>query len=69
MTTYITNNGDGTADVKAVAVCSNGNTYTQNYKGLKKESRREEYESLSAISNMVLLNNTKEENQLSEEPY
>ena len=35
VTTYITNNGDGTADVKAVAVCSNGNTYTQNYKGLK----------------------------------
>ncbi|MBQ9678432.1 MAG: hypothetical protein IJV44_09890, partial [Prevotella sp.] len=34
VTTYITNNGDGTADVKAVVVGSDGNTYTQNYKGL-----------------------------------
>ena len=35
VTTYVTNNGDGTADVKAVVVGSDGNTYTQNYKGLK----------------------------------
>jgi hypothetical protein len=34
VTTYITNNGDGTADVKAVVEGSDGNTYTQNYKGL-----------------------------------
>ena len=35
VTTYITNNGDGTADVKAVVLGSDGNTYTQRYTGLK----------------------------------
>ncbi|MBQ8456980.1 MAG: hypothetical protein IJ540_05200 [Prevotella sp.] len=35
VTTYITNNGDGTADIKAVVVGSDGNTYTQKYTGLK----------------------------------
>ena len=35
MTTYVTNNGDGTADVKAVVLGSDGNTYTQSYTGLK----------------------------------
>ena len=34
VTTYITNNGDGTADIKAVVVGSDGNTYTQKYTGL-----------------------------------
>ena len=34
VTTYITNNGDGTADVKAVMVGNDGNTYTQEYKGI-----------------------------------
>ena len=35
VTTYVTNNGDGTADVKAVVFGSDGNTYTQNYTGLR----------------------------------
>lgn len=34
VTTYITNNGDGTADVKAVMLGSDGNTYTQEYTGI-----------------------------------
>jgi hypothetical protein len=34
VTTYITNNGDGTADVKAVMVGNDGNTYIQEYKGI-----------------------------------
>ncbi len=34
VTTYVTNNGDGTADVKAVMVGNNGVTYTQEYKGI-----------------------------------
>ncbi len=34
VTTYVTNNGDGTADVKAVMVGNNGATYIQEYKGI-----------------------------------
>lgn len=34
VTTYITNNGDGTADVKAVMVGNDGNTYIQEYTGI-----------------------------------
>ena len=34
VTTYITNNGDGTADVKAVISGNDGNTYTQEYTGI-----------------------------------
>lgn len=34
VTAYITNNGDGTADIKAVMVGNNGNTYTQEYIGI-----------------------------------
>lgn len=34
VTTYVTNNGDGTADVKAVMVGNDGNTYTQDYIGI-----------------------------------
>ena len=34
VTTYITNNGDGTADVKAVIIGNDGNTYTQEYNGI-----------------------------------
>ena len=34
VTTYVTNNGDGTADVKAVALGNDGNTYTQTYEGI-----------------------------------
>ena len=34
VTTYVTNNGDGTADVKAVMEGSNGETYTQEYIGI-----------------------------------
>ena len=34
VTTYVTNNGDGTATVKAVMVGNNGVTYTQEYKGI-----------------------------------
>ena len=34
VTTYVTNNGDGTADVKAVIIGNDGNTYTQEYKGI-----------------------------------
>ena len=34
VTTYVTNNGDGTADVKAVMLGNDGKTYTQEYKGI-----------------------------------
>jgi hypothetical protein len=34
VTTYVTNNGDGTADVKAVMKGINGVTYTQTYTGI-----------------------------------
>ena len=34
VTTYVTNNGDGTADVKAVMIGNDGNTYTQEYIGI-----------------------------------
>ena len=34
VTTYVTNNGDGTADVKAVMVGNDGVTYTQEYNGI-----------------------------------
>ena len=34
VTTYITNNGNGTADVKAVMVGTDGNTYEQSYTGI-----------------------------------
>ena len=34
VTTYVTNNGDGTADVKAVMKGTNGVTYTQTYTGI-----------------------------------
>ena len=34
VTTYVTNNGDGTADVKAVMEGTNGETYTQEYNGI-----------------------------------
>ena len=34
VTTYVTNNGDGTADVKAVIEGNDGNTYTQEYVGI-----------------------------------
>ena len=35
VTTYVTNHGNGSADVKAVMVGNNGITYTQEYKGIK----------------------------------
>ena len=35
VTTYVTNNGDGTLDIKAVMVGNDGKTYTQEYKGMK----------------------------------
>jgi hypothetical protein len=34
VTAYITNNGDGTADVKAVMYGTDGNVYTQEYNGI-----------------------------------
>jgi len=34
VTVYVTNKGDGTADVKAVMIGNDGKTYTQEYKGL-----------------------------------
>lgn len=34
VTTYVTNNGDGTADVKAVMVGNSGKVYQQEYKGI-----------------------------------
>ncbi len=34
VTTYVTNNGDGTADVKAVMIGNNGQEYTQEYIGI-----------------------------------
>lgn len=34
VTAYITNNGDGTADISVVMVGANGNTYTQKYIGI-----------------------------------
>jgi len=47
VTTYITNNGDGTANVKAVVEGSDGNTYIQNYKNLKNIDSNDFYYSLS----------------------
>lgn len=35
VTTYITNNGDGSADIKAIMVGNDGVTYTQEYQGFK----------------------------------
>jgi hypothetical protein len=35
VTTYVTNHGNGSADVKAVMVGNNGVTYTQEYKGIR----------------------------------
>ena len=35
VTTYVTNNGDGTLDIKALMVGNDGKTYTQEYKGMK----------------------------------
>ena len=35
VTTYITNNGDGSADIKAIMVGNDGVTYTQEYQGMK----------------------------------
>lgn len=35
VTTYVTNNGDGTLDIKAVMVGNDGKTYTQEYKDMK----------------------------------
>ena len=34
VTTYVTNNGDGTADVKAIMVGNSGTVYQQEYKGI-----------------------------------
>jgi len=34
VTTYVTNNGDGTANVKCIMVGNDGNTYTQDYNGI-----------------------------------
>ena len=34
VTTYVTNNGNGTADVKAVMLGNDGKTYTQEYRGI-----------------------------------
>ena len=34
VTAFVTNNGDGTADVKAIMVGNNGKTYEQNYMGI-----------------------------------
>ncbi len=34
VTTYVTNNGDGTADIKAVMLGNDGNTYVQEYNGI-----------------------------------
>ena len=34
VTTYVTNNGNGTADVKAVMMGTDGNTYVQEYNGI-----------------------------------
>jgi hypothetical protein len=47
VTTYVTNNGDGTADVKAVVIGSDGNTYTQKYTGLKNIDANDFFFSLS----------------------
>lgn len=35
VTTYVTNNGDGSADIKAIMVGNDGVTYTQEYTGMK----------------------------------
>lgn len=35
VTSYVTNNGDGSADIKFVMVGNNGVTYTQEYQGMK----------------------------------
>ena len=47
VTTYITNNGDGTADIKAVVEATDGKVYTQNYKGLKNIDSNDLYYNLS----------------------
>jgi len=47
VTTYITNNGDGTADIKAVVEAKDGKVYTQNYKGLKNIDSNDLYYNLS----------------------
>ena len=47
VTTYITNNGDGTADVKAIVEGSDGKTYTQKYTGLKNIDPADLYFTLS----------------------
>ena len=47
VTTYITNNGDGTADVKAIIEGSDGKTYTQKYTGLKNIDSNDLYFTLS----------------------
>jgi len=47
VTTYITNNGDGTADVVAVVNATDGNTYTQKYIGLKDIDASDLYYNLS----------------------
>lgn len=47
VTTYITNNGDGTADIKAVVEATDGKIYTQNYKGLKNIDSNDLYYNLS----------------------
>ena len=47
VTTYITNNGDGTADIKAVVEATGGKTFTQNYKGLKNIDSNDLYYNLS----------------------
>lgn len=38
VTTYVTNNGNGTADVKAIMIGNNGKTYTQDYTGIAIDS-------------------------------
>ena len=47
VTTYITNNGDGTADIKAVVEATDGKVYTQNYKGLNNIDSNDLYYNLS----------------------
>jgi len=43
VTEYITNNGDGTADVKAVMSCPDGYEYTQVYKGINTVNKDDMY--------------------------
>ncbi len=47
VTVSATNNGDGTADVKAVTLGSNGNTYTQTYTGITVDDPNDFYFSLT----------------------